>query len=115
MITRDIRLHLYKDVPKNEKDEFSSKHLRIEPITKMEAHRGVNFFGIHACVGHSLGTNQERHMEKNIIALTLKGAYALNGWVDATPNKLHPTFHLLGPHLMEQSNFLIKKLYIVSV
>ena len=41
MITKHIRLHLSKDVPKNENDALSSKYLCIKSITEMEAHRGV--------------------------------------------------------------------------
>ena len=58
MITRAIRRHFSKDVPKNEKDVFISKYLRIAYITEMTAHRGVNFLESHARSGHSLGTNQ---------------------------------------------------------
>ena len=65
MITRAIRFHLYKYLPKNEKDEFSLKYLRIASVTKMAAHRGVIFSGIHDTSGHSIGTNQERYLKKN--------------------------------------------------
>ena len=88
MTTRAIRRHLSKDAHKNEKDEFSSKYLRIAHITEMVAHRGVDFFERHTRSGHSLGTNQERYLDQNIFALTLLGAYALNGWVDATSKKI---------------------------
>ena len=81
----------------------------------MAAHRGANFFEIHDCSGYSLGTNKERYFDINILALTLKCGYALNGWVYATPKKAYPTFHCLGPHGMEQAHCLIKELYIVSV
>ena len=48
MITRSIRLHLYKDGPKNENDVFSSKYLHIASITKMATHQGVDIFKGHA-------------------------------------------------------------------
>ena len=50
----------------------------------MTAHRGVDFFKSHSCSGHSLGTNYERYLDQNILALTFPGVYALIGWVDAT-------------------------------
>ena len=112
---RATRLHLSKDAHKNEKDVLRSKSFHIASITEMADHRGVDFFDPHACSGHSLGTNQERYLDQNIRALTLSGAYALNGWVDATPKKLYPPFHRFGPHMTEKYHFLIKELYIVSV
>ena len=115
MTTKSIKPHLYKDVPKNDKDAFSSKYLRIEYVTKMAAHRGVYFFGSHAQSGYSLGNNQERYMDQNILAITFPGVYSLNRWVDLTPNKSYPRFHCLGPHKTEQAHFLIKDLYIVSI
>ena len=107
-ITRSIMHHLSKDVPKNENYVFSSKYLRIASVTKMATHRGVNFFERHDRSGLSLGTNQERCLEQNILAPTLPYVYALNGWEDETPNKLYLTFHCLGPHVTEQANFPIK-------
>ena len=107
MITRSIRHHLSKDVHKFEKGVFSSKSLCISSVTEMAAHWGVNFFEIHARSGHSLGTNQERYLDRNILALTLPSAYALNGWVNSTPNKSYPRFHCLGPHMTEQYHCLI--------
>ena len=83
MITRSIIHHLSKGVPKNEKDTFRSKYLCIVSITEMTANRGVNFSESHVRLGHSLGTYQERHLDQNIHTLTLPGAYAFNGWVDA--------------------------------
>ena len=62
-------------------------------MSEMAAQKGVDFFESHALLGQSLGTNQERYLERNVLALTLPGAYALDGWVDATPKKLYPTFH----------------------
>ena len=88
IITRSIRRHTSKDVPKNEKGAFSSKYFCIASIAEMAAHRGVEFFKIHTCSDHSLGTNQERYLDQNILTLTLPGTYALNGWVDATYKKL---------------------------
>ena len=64
MISRAIRRHVSKYLPKTENDSFSSKYLRISSITKMAAHRGVNFFESHARSVHSLGTNQERNWTK---------------------------------------------------
>ena len=110
-----IRLHLSKDVPNNEHNTFRSKFLRIASITEMEAHRGVDFFESHDCSDHSIGTNQERYLDQNILSLTLTGAYALNVWVDATPNKLYPRFHCLVPHVKKKYHFLINELDIVSV
>ena len=60
IIIKAIRLHLSNDVHKNKNDSFSSKYLYIVSITKMAAHRGVDFFESHDHSGHSLGTNQER-------------------------------------------------------
>ena len=54
----------------------------------MVAQQGVDFFNIHALYYHSLGTNQERYLDQNIIKLNLTGMYALNGWLDATYKKL---------------------------
>ena len=93
MITRAIRHHLSKDTAKNEKDEFSSKSIHIAPITNMVDHRGVYFFDIHAKSGHSIGTNQERYLDRNNLAMNLAGEYALHGWVDETPKKSYQTFH----------------------
>ena len=115
MITISIRCHLYKDVHNNEKDAFISKYLLIVSINKMASHRVVKFFESHDWSGHSLGNNQEKYLDRNIIALNLPGAYDLNGWVDANPKKSNPTFYWLEPHVMEQANCLIKELYIVSV
>ena len=115
MITRSSRLHLSKDVPKNQKDLFSSKYLHVAPITKMVANRGVYFLESHAGSGPSLGTNQESYLDQNVIALVLLVAYALNGLVYATPKKLYPRFHLLVPHKTEHARFLIKELYIFYV
>ena len=81
----------------------------------MAAHRGVDLFEIHYRSGHSLGTNQESYLDKNILILALPGVYALNGWVDATPKRLYPTFHFLGPHVTEQAHCQIKDLYILYV
>ena len=60
MITKAIKSHLSKDVPKNKKDLFSSKSLRISSIAPMDSHRGVHFFEIHSQSVHSLSTDQER-------------------------------------------------------
>ena len=79
MITRDIRHHLSKDIPKNENDAFTSKYLRITSITKMAAHWGVDFFKFHALPGNSICTTQEGYLDQNIHALTLLVAYALKG------------------------------------
>ena len=92
-ITRAIRLHLSKDVTKNEKYSFISKSLCIASITKMSVQQGVIFFDSHARSGNSIGTNKERYLYQNILALKFPGANALNGWLDETPNKLYPTFH----------------------
>ena len=43
------------------------------------------------------------------------GLYALNGWLDETPNKSHQRFNCLGTHMPEQAHLIIKELYIVSV
>ena len=48
IITRAIRIHLYKDIPKSEKDVFSSKSLLIISLAKMASHRGVKSFESHA-------------------------------------------------------------------
>ena len=45
----------------------------------MAAHQGVEFFDSHARSDHSLGTIKESYLDKNILALTLPGTYALNG------------------------------------
>ena len=50
----------------------------------MAARQGVGFFGGNSHSGHILGINQEGYLDWNIIILTLPGAYAFNGWVDAT-------------------------------
>ena len=115
LTTNAIIRHLSKDIHKNEKYVFSSKSLRIVSITKMASHQGVDFFESHTCSGQSLDTNQERLLDQNILTLTLPGAYTLNGWVDATLNKSYPRFHCLGPHVTEQSHFLVKRMYIVYV
>ena len=47
MITESIRRHLYKLVPKNDKDVFSSKFIRITSITKMASQWGLDFFESH--------------------------------------------------------------------
>ena len=47
----------------------------------MSAYRGVDFFGGHDCSGHSLGNNQERYLDQNILAMPLPSEYALNGWL----------------------------------
>ena len=65
----------------------------------MTAHWGVNFLESHARSGHSLGNNQERYLDLNILVFTFTVTYAFNGWVDATPKKSYPTFHCLGPHV----------------
>ena len=115
MMTRSIRRQLSKYVPKNGKDMFSSKYLRIVFITNMAYHRGVDFSESHDRSVHSIGNNQERYLDQNMLALTLPGAYDLNRWVYATPTKIYPTFHYLGPHVTEQAHFLMKELYIVYV
>ena len=79
MITRPIRRHLPKAVPKNEKDAFILKYLHISPIIEMVAHWDVYFFHSHALSGHSIGTNQERYLDQYILVLTLPGVYSLNG------------------------------------
>ena len=48
MLTRPTRSHLSKGLPKNEKDAFKSKYLRISPIIEMAAHQNVYFFDSHA-------------------------------------------------------------------
>ena len=58
----------------------------------MVAHQGVNFFKIHSHPGHSVGTNQERYLERNTLAPTFPGTYSLNGWVDATPKHITQRF-----------------------
>ena len=58
MTTRATIHQLYKVVPKNENDAFSSKSLRIVSISKMATHQGVDFFERHACSGHCIGTNK---------------------------------------------------------
>ena len=100
MITIAIIGHLSKYVHKNEKYLFSSKSLHVASITKMVAHQGVEFFKSHDRSGHSIGINQESHLDLNILALTFPGVYALNVCVDATPNKSYPVFHCLIPHVM---------------
>ena len=81
----------------------------------MVSHWGVGLFKSHARSDHSIGTNKERYLEQNIPELTFPGAYALNGWVDATTKKYRPKFHCLGPHMTEQAHYLIKEFYIVVV
>ena len=44
MITNTTSRHMSKYIPKNDKDYFSSKYLRIESITEMSTHQGVEFF-----------------------------------------------------------------------
>ena len=100
MINKYIRSHLSKDVPKNDKDELSSKYLRTSSITKIAAQRGVDFFKIHAPSGQSLITNHEMYLDKSTLTLNFPGAYDLNGWVDATPKKLYPRFHCLGTYVI---------------
>ena len=115
MITRPIRCHISKDVPKNEKYVFRLKYLRTSPKIEISAHRDVYFFDIHARSVHSLVTNQERYLDQNILVLTLPGVYSLNVWVDTTPKKSYPRFYCLGPHVTEQAHFLIKDLYIEHI
>ena len=79
MITRPIRSHLPKAVPKNDKDAFILKYLHISPIIEMVAHWDVYFFDNHALSGHSIGTNHERYLDQYILVLTLSGVYSLNG------------------------------------
>ena len=67
----------------------------------MAAHQGAEFSESHAHSVHSLVTNQEMYLYQNILELTLIDAYALKGWVVATPNKFYPGFHYLGPHVTE--------------
>ena len=104
MINRAIRFHLSKDIPNTENDVFSSKSLPIASVTKMAAQRGLNSVKSHTRSGHSLFTNKEIYLDQNILALTLSVVYALNGWVYATPKKLYPTFHCLGPLVIEQAH-----------
>ena len=58
MITKAIRRHFSKGVPKNETDAFSSKYVCIESIAKIESHQGVDLFKIPDCSGHNIGTNK---------------------------------------------------------
>ena len=74
MITRAIKIHPFKYVPKNENNASSSKSIRITFIIKMADHQGVYSFDIHYLSDHSLGTNQERYLDQNILELTLSGA-----------------------------------------
>ena len=62
----------------------------------MTAYRGVDFFDRHYRSGHSLYTNQQRYLDQNILAMTLRCVYALNGWVYATPNKYYQNFIALA-------------------
>ena len=59
MITKPIRLQLYKDVPKNDKGVFSSKYFHITIISEMASHQGVHYFYNNSIWGQSLGHNQE--------------------------------------------------------
>ena len=52
----------------------------------MAACLGVDFFDSYVCSDHSLGTNQESYLDRNIPALTLEGAYDLNVWLYANLN-----------------------------
>ena len=82
-------------------------------MTKMVAYRGVEFIENHYQSGKSMGTNQQIHLDRNMLPLNLLGAYALNWWMDTNPDKLYPMFHWFGPHLMEQDHWLISCLNIV--
>ena len=75
MITIAIIHHLPKYATKNENDAFRSKYFYIAYITKMTAHQGVELFESHYRSGHSLGTNQERYLDQDILALTSPDAY----------------------------------------
>ena len=75
----------------------------------------LDFFEGHYLSGHSIGTNQESYLDQNVLVLTFPGVYALNGWLGATPNKLYPRFHCLGPHVMERDSCMIRGFYIVSL
>ena len=92
MITRAIRHHLSKYIHNNKNDVFRSKSLCVVFVTKKASHRGVKFFESHDRSGRSLGTNQERYLEQNILELTLSGTYALNWWVDASQRNSNQRF-----------------------
>ena len=62
--------------------------------------QGVDFFESNNLLGHTIGSNQEKYAEQNILTLTLSGVYALNGWVYDTPNKSYPRFNFLVPHVI---------------
>ena len=58
MITKAIRRHFSKGVPRNETDAFSSKYVCIESIAKIESHQSVDLFKIPYCSCHNIGTNK---------------------------------------------------------
>ena len=73
----------------------------------MASHQGIDFSEIHARSGHSLGNNQERYLDQNILVLTFIGEYSLNGRLNETPTKLYPRFHFIGSNLTEEAHCLI--------
>jgi hypothetical protein len=114
-LTQTIRDNLPIGVPQPIKDSITVKSLRKASITTLAAHSEISLFDSAGRSGHSTGTVQDSYIDRNCIALGLRGGRVLAGSSIFCKDVKPPRMEWLGPQASPHVVRFMKALFVVSL
>ena len=114
-LTLTIRENLPNGVPQPIKDSITVKSLRKATITTLAAHADISIFDSAGRSGHSTGTTQDSYIDRNCVALGLRGGRVLAGSASSRKDVCPPRMEWLGVEAVPHVNQFIDSLFIVSL
>lgn len=100
-LSKAIREYL----PDEEKSKLSAVSLRTGGITEMGV-GNLGFYPSHARSGHTIGTNQEKYLDRDNIESSLAAAKCLAGWTDYNAPVYSPSLGCLNVPAEVMNTFL---------
>ena len=115
-LTVGVRKYLPVSLRKELRDSFSSRSLRLGPITELTMHPEVTLFQLCAWSGHSTGTTLDSYIDKKNVAKTIPAANALHQRVRVLAKVVVPRLDSLGEDVQEQVKLLMDFMFpVVSI
>jgi len=115
-LTVGVRKYLPASLRKELRDSFSSRSLRLGPITELTMHLEVTLFQLCARSGHSTGTTVDSYIDKKNVAKTIPAANALHQRDRILAKVVVPRLDSLGEDVQEQVKLLMDCMFpVVSI